>query len=222
MPGRKRFGYPHVVSTIALFVALGGTSYAALNLPANSVGTPQIKNNAVTGAKVRNGSLTLADLKQAGILRGPTGPEGAKGPAGDTGGTGSPGAMGPSDGYWDSHGGETQLSDAANVYTTVARLSALPAGNYMFVATTDVANTTAGASMNCRLTANGTVLDSNNANVGGSYTFVGSIDVSAGATEAASFDAVYECTSTQPSSGTSPVSEDPSLIAIRVGTLHTQ
>lgn len=46
-----------VISLIALFVALGGTSYAAItSLPVNSVGTAQIKNGAVTGAKL-NGSV---------------------------------------------------------------------------------------------------------------------------------------------------------------------
>ena len=40
-----------VVSLIALFVALGGTSYAAITaVPKNSVGTPQLKNGAVTAA----------------------------------------------------------------------------------------------------------------------------------------------------------------------------
>ncbi|MGZ4182357.1 MAG: hypothetical protein ACXVUL_16940, partial [Solirubrobacteraceae bacterium] len=37
---------------VALFVALGGTSYAALKLPANSVGTRQIKNHAITPIKL--------------------------------------------------------------------------------------------------------------------------------------------------------------------------
>ena len=42
-----------VISLIALFVALGGTSYAAItSLPANSVGTKQLKNSAVTGTKL--------------------------------------------------------------------------------------------------------------------------------------------------------------------------
>jgi hypothetical protein len=36
-----------VISLIALFVALGGASYAAVSLPSNSVGTAQIRNNAV-------------------------------------------------------------------------------------------------------------------------------------------------------------------------------
>ena len=44
-----------VVSLIALFVALGGTSYAAITaLPKNSVGTPQLKNGAVTAAKINS------------------------------------------------------------------------------------------------------------------------------------------------------------------------
>ncbi|HTX69696.1 MAG TPA: hypothetical protein VMH50_11205 [Thermoleophilia bacterium] len=52
-----------IVACVALFVALGGTSYAAVKLPASSVGTKQIKNSAVTGAKVKDGSLTGADIK---------------------------------------------------------------------------------------------------------------------------------------------------------------
>jgi cytoskeletal protein RodZ len=51
-----------VISILALFVALGGTSYAITQLPKNSVGTPQLKKNAVTGAKVKDGSLTGADV----------------------------------------------------------------------------------------------------------------------------------------------------------------
>jgi hypothetical protein len=41
-----------VISLIALFVALGGTTYAATSLPANSVGTRQLKNGAVTASKL--------------------------------------------------------------------------------------------------------------------------------------------------------------------------
>ncbi len=45
------------VAYVALFVALGGTSYAASRLPANSVGTGQLRNGAVTDKKVRRHSL---------------------------------------------------------------------------------------------------------------------------------------------------------------------
>jgi hypothetical protein len=44
--------YSNVVATLALFIALGGISYAATQLPNNSVGTRQIKNKAVTKAKI--------------------------------------------------------------------------------------------------------------------------------------------------------------------------
>ena len=42
----------NAVAYVALFVALGGTSYAALKLPANSVGTKQIKNHSITPIKL--------------------------------------------------------------------------------------------------------------------------------------------------------------------------
>jgi hypothetical protein len=50
---------------IALFVALGGTTYAATSLPANSVGTPQIKNKAVTAAKINTHGLKIQNAKSA-------------------------------------------------------------------------------------------------------------------------------------------------------------
>ena len=81
-----------VVSVIALIVALGGTSYAAIKLPANSVGTKQIKKDAVTTAKVKDGSLQMADFRAGQI---PAGAAGATGPKGDTGATGATGAAGP-------------------------------------------------------------------------------------------------------------------------------
>lgn len=60
------------ISILALFVALGGTSYAVTQLPKNSVGTPQLKKNAVTGAKVKDGSLTGTDLDVATLGTVPT------------------------------------------------------------------------------------------------------------------------------------------------------
>jgi hypothetical protein len=54
-----------VVACIALIVALGGTSYAAIKLPANSVGTKQLKRGAVTGPKVSSNTLTGAQINEA-------------------------------------------------------------------------------------------------------------------------------------------------------------
>ena len=59
-----------VVAFIALLLALGGGAYAQLRIPNNSVGTPQLKRNAVTSAKVRNGSLLRRDFRAGQLLRG--------------------------------------------------------------------------------------------------------------------------------------------------------
>src|SRR3954449_6192056 len=83
-----------VVSVIALSVALGGTSYAAIVLPANSVGTKQIKKNAVTTAKVKNGSLRSVDFGAGQLPTGATGATGAQGAKGDKGDKGDKGANG--------------------------------------------------------------------------------------------------------------------------------
>ena len=54
-----------VVACIALTIALGGTSYAAIKLPKNSVGAKQLKTNAVTSPKVKNNAMTGADVNEA-------------------------------------------------------------------------------------------------------------------------------------------------------------
>ena len=53
-----------VVACLALAIALSGTSYATiLALPANSIGTAQLKNNAVISSKVKDHSLLGVDFK---------------------------------------------------------------------------------------------------------------------------------------------------------------
>jgi hypothetical protein len=49
---RRHLSYANVTATLALFVALGGGAYAATQLPANSVGTKQLKDRAVTPVKL--------------------------------------------------------------------------------------------------------------------------------------------------------------------------
>jgi hypothetical protein len=56
-----------VVSTVALIVALGGTSYAAFSLPNNSVGNKQLKNGAVGGSKIANGAVNSSKIKNGAI-----------------------------------------------------------------------------------------------------------------------------------------------------------
>ena len=83
-----------IVSIVALIVALGGTGYAALKLPSNSVGAKQIKRNAVTSPKVKNGSLLKSDFKAGQLPAGARGPQGAKGEKGDKGDAGLNGTNG--------------------------------------------------------------------------------------------------------------------------------
>jgi hypothetical protein len=52
-----------IVAVVALVVATAGTGYAAIKLPNNSVGTKQLKKDAVTGVKVKRGSLDGSDIK---------------------------------------------------------------------------------------------------------------------------------------------------------------
>jgi hypothetical protein len=59
---RARLTFANVVACLALFVALGGASYAATRLPKGSVGTKQLKSGAVTAAKLKPGSVTAAKL----------------------------------------------------------------------------------------------------------------------------------------------------------------
>jgi hypothetical protein len=87
----KRPSFPAVISMMALFIALGGTSYAVIKLPAKSVGNRELKSNAVTGSKIRDGSIGPADLSSTGA-RGPRGPEG---PAGGNGTGSGAAAIGP-------------------------------------------------------------------------------------------------------------------------------
>ena len=84
-----------VVGVVALIIAMAGTSYAAIKLPANSVGTKQIKANAVVSSKVKNGSLFARDFAAGQLPRGPVGPQGPRGPQGFQGNQGPQGVQGP-------------------------------------------------------------------------------------------------------------------------------
>jgi Collagen triple helix repeat (20 copies) len=102
------FTYANVMATLAVFVALGGSSYAAVTLSQNSVksghiGKGQVRKsdvarNAITSSHVRDGSLLAQDFKSGQLATGAggaTGPAGPAGPAGSTGPAGAAGLSGP-------------------------------------------------------------------------------------------------------------------------------
>jgi hypothetical protein len=82
---RRRPSPALVVACLALAVALGGTGYSAIVLPANSVGTKQLRNGAVVAAKVKPHSLVARNFMDGQLPAGPAGPKGADGLAGAAG-----------------------------------------------------------------------------------------------------------------------------------------
>jgi hypothetical protein len=96
----------NAVAYLALFVALGGTSMAAVTLKRNSVLSTHIKNGqvkradiasgAVDSSRVANGSLQAHDFAAGQLQSGARGPAGAPGTPGANGAPGGTGARGPS------------------------------------------------------------------------------------------------------------------------------
>ena len=67
-----KLSYSNVVASLALFVALGGAAVAA-GLAKNSVGTKQLKPNAVTAAKIKNGAVNSHKLAHGAVVAGKLG-----------------------------------------------------------------------------------------------------------------------------------------------------
>ena len=76
-----RLTYANVVATLALFIALGGSSYAAVTITGR-----EVRDDSLTGRDIRDGSVRARDLR-AGTLE--AGPRGLTGPRGATGATGA-------------------------------------------------------------------------------------------------------------------------------------
>ena len=133
------------MSTVAVFIALGGVSYAAIEIPANSVGTRQIKNRAITSEKIS--TATLAALKGATGPRGLIGLRGATGLTGEAGQKGEAGERGPSNAYFAEWKGSKKLAWTGSSFTRSGlyapwakiagatsgevKLASVPAGNYL-------------------------------------------------------------------------------------------
>lgn len=100
----------NAIALLALFVALGGASYAAIRVPANSVGTKQIRNGSLLARDFRAGQLPKG-------AKGDRGPQGLRGPKGDAGATGVAGPPGL------DNIAVTRAEVAGNVQTTGATVA---------------------------------------------------------------------------------------------------
>lgn len=157
---RAKLTYANVMSSIAVFMVLGGSAYAATTLPKDSVGSKQIKTggvassdiraNAVTSSKIKNGSLLSTDFKPGQLVAGapgPTGPAGSKGDSGAKGDKGDPGNNFTADttlasgktltGQWDAWGaGAGYNGDAVTYRLPLATTPAASTGHYITAGTT--------------------------------------------------------------------------------------
>jgi hypothetical protein len=116
----NKLTYANVVSTLCLFMLLGGASYAAATLPKNSVGAKQIKKGSVSIDK-----LSKATLKSLA---------GAPGPAGANGRDGANGAQGPKGtaGFGELFSAEGSADIASGGNARLAQTPDLPAaGTYL-------------------------------------------------------------------------------------------
>jgi hypothetical protein len=145
----SRLNYSTVMSTGAVFIALGGTSYA-FTLPRNSVGSKHIRANAIGASELRghavrsrqisDHSVRLQDISFSArrALRGAPGPQGPSGPTGSSGVTynvamSSGGVAGSGNGSSGGHDGGSGLYEARfgrdmTNCRAVATLSRVPGG----------------------------------------------------------------------------------------------
>ena len=142
-PGRRYWPTPSMlIAGTALFVSLGGSAVAAERL----IRSADIAPNAVTSAKIKDGSVTLADLQPRTVAS-------LRGGAGTNGINGADGVLGP----LSTTAGLTALPTATPP-TTVVSLT-VPAGNYVVFAKTQLMHTGAGDSVTCQLKAGAATID---------------------------------------------------------------
>src|SRR2546423_8971869 len=168
------------LGALALFLALSGTSYAAVALNAGSVGSREIRNhsvkavdiargavrsrqiaaNAVTTSKiargtinsddVRDGSLLSTDFRPGQLPQGAKGDPGERGPQGIQGNTGDVGPRGPSDAFANTFG-QTAVPAPGSAVQPYART--LDPGSYVFIATLRVIASGGATNLACDLIA---------------------------------------------------------------------
>jgi hypothetical protein len=201
---RARLTYANVVATLALFVALGGSSYAALsvtgkNVKNSSLTGKDVKNNSLTGADVKsltsgdvaNGRLLAEDFAPGQLPRGEQGLKGDKGSTGD---------RGPSDGY-------------AHDFLT------LPAGDYVINARVYVNNGSASsyqADCNLEAGAGSTSVVSLGAHADVPATSEATLPLVGSASVPSGTDNVNVTCGAPPSTG----NYSGGMTAVRVATLH--
>jgi hypothetical protein len=156
LPARP--SYANVTATLALFFALTGTAVAGGALLVTGA---DVKDRSLTGADIRRGSLGLATLSPEARARltGAAGPAGAQGAKGEPGAPGAPGAQGPAGaGVTTATVSGTDMPNYVDL-TPLASGTLGPAGDYVVFTTLTVRNT-GGANeyLNCGYRVDGTMV----------------------------------------------------------------
>jgi hypothetical protein len=64
---RARLSYANVMATLAVFIALGGAAYAAVEIPRNSVGARELKDHAVGTSELKDRAVGTDQLKPLSV-----------------------------------------------------------------------------------------------------------------------------------------------------------
>jgi hypothetical protein len=223
---RQRLTYANVMSTIAIFVVLGGSGYAATRLARNSVGSPQIRNGAIKSVDIS--AATKRSLHGKRGAKGATGPAGAAGAAGGTGAAGAAGPTGPagpSEVIEVKHNAAINLSGTKNVNTTIATVQ-LTAGSWLIEAQTQLhLDAATGDNYFCDLvTEQDGFLSRGTASVGTNTAQSQYATLSARSTIVLTTPTsiLYRCSHANVDSGTNPQAENTVVTATRTGGVTNQ
>lgn len=210
---RKRLTYSNVMSSIAVFLVLGGaTAFAATELGKESVGTKELKKEAVSLAKIKKAAQnSLKGQTGPAGPKGEIGPKGDKGETGAKGDTGLQGPIGPSDLYIGQSGFQT-IEPAEN--KQVVASVTLPAGQYLVTAK-HVAQPSGGETeFDCEIVASGTTRDIFYMVSAKSMPMVGTAAITLGATT------VVTSTCKAISQNVLIADNSAKITAIKVGAIH--
>jgi hypothetical protein len=222
--------FGNVVSVAALFIALGGASYAAVSLPPASIGAKQLKPDAVGTKQLDNGSVTFPKLSHQveQEIKHKTGAQGPQGPPGLKGDTGGAGSRGPSDVYYGfgliNANRQLTLPAGSYVVTLQANLTneVTQSGSFPAFPADDWVNCQvpeAGVAGNVSVPGHGVHNQvASNYTVGGfaTLTATSEVDLPSQTTLNGS------CTLQAGSEGSNPISYTLNLFAVQVGASHQQ
>jgi hypothetical protein len=171
-----------VVASLALLIALGGTSVAAVDqLRRNSVGTLQLKNNAVTAPKIASNAVIATKIRSGAVTNAKIAADAVTSAKIADGTVTATDLAAPTDAFVRFLNGPVAVPAAL---TTLANLAISQSGSYLLTAKAYV---TGGGVVTCRLEA-GSDFDSSQATpllvapqtisniVGHTFTAAGSVD----------------------------------------------